>query len=128
MVHRALLGSMERFFGCLVEHYAGAFPLWLAPVQAVVLPITDEQHAFADELKGSLTGAGFRVESDLRHEKLGFKVREAQVQKIPYMLVIGAQEVANKQVSVRKRTGEQLPSMSVDNLIRMLREEEEGHR
>ncbi len=128
MIHRALLGSMERFFGCLVEHYAGAFPFWLSPVQAVVLPITDGQHAFADELKSRLQAEGFRVESDLRNEKLGFKIREAQVQKIPYMLVVGAQEVANQQVSVRKRTGEQLPSMSMDDLIRLWREEEEEHR
>ncbi|MFH1017453.1 MAG: threonine--tRNA ligase [Pseudomonadota bacterium] len=124
MIHRALLGSMERFFGCLVEHYAGAFPFWLSPIQAVVLPITDEQHAFADEILGRLKAEGFRAESDLRSEKLGFKIREAQVQKIPYMLVAGTKEVASKQVSVRKRTGEQLPSMSVDDLIRMMREEE----
>lgn len=128
MVHRALLGSMERFFGCLVEHYVGAFPLWLAPTQVVVLPITDEQHSFAAELKDQLTKEGFRVEADLRSEKLGFKVREAQLKKIPYMVVAGKDEVAKKEVSVRKRSGEQLPSMPLERFVELLREEEVSRR
>jgi len=128
MVHRALLGSMERFFGCLVEHYAGAFPLWLAPVQVVVLPITDDCQAFAHEVKESLAASGIRVEVDTRSEKLGYKVREAQVQKIPYMAVVGAQEVQKRQVSVRKRTGEQLPGMDPDEFLGQLKQEVESRR
>jgi threonyl-tRNA synthetase len=128
MVHRALLGSMERFFGCLVEHHAGAFPLWLAPTQAVVLPITTDQHPFADDATARLRGEGFRVEADLRNEKLGFKVREAQLRKVPYMLVVGAQEVEQNEVNVRKRTGEQLGGMALSEFARRMKQEEEERR
>ncbi len=103
MVHRALWGSVERFFGVLLEHYAGAFPLWLAPVQAVVLPITDKQKAYADTVAERLRAAGLRVEVDARNEKVNAKIREAQLQKIPYMLVVGGREAEQQAVSVRHR-------------------------
>jgi threonyl-tRNA synthetase len=103
MVHRALYGSMERFFGILIEHYAGAFPAWLAPVQVSVLPITDKQNEYAQSLQKRLETAGVRAEVDRRSEKVNFKIREAQLQKIPYMLVVGAREAESGQVSVRNR-------------------------
>jgi threonyl-tRNA synthetase len=103
MVHRALFGSVERFFGILLEHYAGAFPVWLAPVQTVVLPITDRQLAYAQQLTQRLTGAGLRAALDDRSEKVNLKIREAQLQKIPYMLVVGAREAASGTVAVRNR-------------------------
>jgi threonyl-tRNA synthetase len=103
MVHRALYGSIERFFGTLIEHYAGAFPVWLAPVQAVVLPITDRQIEYATQLKNRLVEAGIRATIDERKEKVNLKIREAQLQKIPYMLVVGDREAASGNVSVRNR-------------------------
>jgi threonyl-tRNA synthetase len=103
MVHRALYGSIERFFGILVEHYAGAFPVWLAPVQAIVLPITDRQTAFARDLQKQLDAAGIRATVDDRNEKVNLKIREAQLQKIPYMLVVGDREQENGMVAVRNR-------------------------
>ncbi len=103
MVHRALLGSLERFFGVLVEHYAGAFPLWLAPVQAVVIPVSEKQQAYAREVGEALRAQGVRVHVDDRNEKLGYRIREAQVQKVPYMLVVGDKEIESKNVSVRHR-------------------------
>jgi threonyl-tRNA synthetase len=121
MIHRALMGSIERFFGILVEHYAGAFPTWLAPVQAVILPISEKQHAYAEALRTQLSEAGFRVEADLRNEKIGFKIREAEKSKIPYMLVVGDREVQNGTISVRGRNKADLGSMAVPNLLDMLR-------
>jgi threonyl-tRNA synthetase len=103
MVHRALYGSIERFFGILIEHYAGAFPIWLAPVQAIVLPITDKQNDYAKGLVKQLEEAGIRATLDERNEKVNFKIREAQLQKIPFMLVVGGREAENGQVSVRNR-------------------------
>ncbi|HLH01628.1 MAG TPA: threonine--tRNA ligase [Bryobacteraceae bacterium] len=103
MVHRALYGSIERFFGILIEHYAGAFPVWLAPVQAIVLPITDKQTGYAREVKNRLGDLGIRAELDDRSEKVNLKIRDAQVQKIPFMLVVGAREAESGQVSVRNR-------------------------
>lgn len=108
MVHRAILGSLERFIGVLTEHYAGAFPCWLAPVQARILTVTEAQDDFAKKACAELTREGVRVEIDTRNEKLGFKVREAQMAKIPYILVVGDKEVAESAVNVRKRTGENL--------------------
>jgi threonyl-tRNA synthetase len=124
MVHRALLGSLERFFGVLIEHYAGAFPVWLSPVQAVVLTITDRHDQWAGEVLEMLRQAGIRAEIDARNEKLGKKVREAQLKKIPYMLVVGDQEVADRTVSPRTRRGETLDAMDVDQFIAMVREKE----
>jgi threonyl-tRNA synthetase len=103
MVHRALLGSVERFLGVLIEHYAGAFPIWLAPVQAVIIPISERHHEYARQVMRRLAGADLRVEIDGRNEKMGFKIREAQNQKIPYMLVVGDKESQSGEVSVRNR-------------------------
>ena len=103
MVHRALYGSIERFFGILLEHYAGAFPVWLAPVQTAVLPITDKQLDYAKKVRDELDAAGIRVHLDDRSEKVNLKIREAQLQKIPYMLVVGAREAESGQVAVRNR-------------------------
>ncbi|HMC83067.1 MAG TPA: His/Gly/Thr/Pro-type tRNA ligase C-terminal domain-containing protein, partial [Candidatus Polarisedimenticolia bacterium] len=104
MIHRAVLGSLERFFGGLVEHYAGAFPFWLAPVQAAVLPITDRVHGFARSLRDRLVEAGIRAHLDERNEKMGAKIREAEIQKIPFMLIVGDKEAAAGNVSVRVRS------------------------
>ena len=123
MLHRTLLGSMERFLGVLIEHYAGAFPTWLAPVQAIILTVTDRQLAYGEELYQRLLSAGVRVEKDLRNEKLGFKIREAQLQKIPYMLVVGDREVEAGGVSPRRRDGKDLKFMEADDFIRLLMEE-----
>ena len=123
MVHRALLGSLERFFGVLIEHYAGAFPTWLAPVQATVVTVADRHNEWAKEVVARLKAAGVRAEADLRNEKLGKKIREAQLQKIPYMLVVGDQEVEDRTVNPRTRKGLQLDAMSVDDFISMAREE-----
>jgi threonyl-tRNA synthetase len=117
MIHRTLLGSMERFVGGLVEHYAGAFPVWLAPVQVVVIPITDQQIEFAAGVGARLKEQGFRVEVDDQRDRMQAKIRNAQLQKIPYMLVVGKREVENDAVSVRLRTGEDLGAMSIDQFV-----------
>ena len=124
MIHRALLGSMERFFGCLVEHYVGAFPLWLCPVQAKVLPITDQHQPYAEEIRRRLSEEGFRVEADARSEKLGFKIREAQLEKVPYMIVVGEEEATKRRLSVRKRNGEQLSGMTIEAFVELLKQED----
>ncbi len=116
MLHRAILGSLERFIGILIEHYAGALPLWLAPVQAVVMNITDKQAEFAGEVVDFLQKQGFRVESDLRNEKIGFKIREHTLQKAPYLLVVGDREVEDRCVAVRTRDGKDLGVMPLDEL------------
>jgi threonyl-tRNA synthetase len=116
MIHRALLGSMERFFGVLIEHYGGAFPLWLAPTQAVVIPVTERHVLYAIEMATALKAKGVRVTVDDRNEKLGYKIREAQVQKIPYMLVVGDKEVEAKNVSVRHRQAGDLGSMAAEDV------------
>jgi threonyl-tRNA synthetase len=117
MVHRALFGSVERFFGILIEHYAGAFPMWLSPVQAIVLPITDRQIEYARQVKDRLETAGLRVQVDERSEKVNFKIREAQLQKIPYMLVVGDREAMSGQVSVRNRKHGDLGVKPLDEFI-----------
>jgi len=123
MIHRALMGSLERFFGVLIEHYAGAFPMWLAPVQARIMNITDAQLDYVDEVYRQLRAAGVRVEKDDRNEKLNYKIREAQLAKIPYMLIVGDNEMAAKQVTVRLRDGKNLDPMSVDDLVARVRAE-----
>ena len=123
MIHRALLGSLERFFGCLIEHYAGAFPLWLAPVQAKVMTITDKQNDYASEVLNQLLNSGIRGEADLRNEKVGFKIREAQLEKTPYMLIAGNKEVESKTISVRKRDGTDMGAMGIEKLVEILKEE-----
>lgn len=117
MVHRALLGSMERFFGVLIEHYAGAFPVWLSPVQAVVIPITDDQFDYCKGVVQQLKAAGIRAELDSSSNRMGNKIRQAQEQKVPYMLVVGKREVENKMVSVRLRSEEDLGALSVADFI-----------
>jgi threonyl-tRNA synthetase len=121
MIHRALLGSMERFFGVLVEHYAGAFPAWLAPVQAVVLPVSREVVEYAREAEAALRAAGLRAEVDARDEKLGYKVREAQIQKIPYALVVGRKEAEGRLVAPRRRGGEAMPAEPLAGFVERLR-------
>ena len=113
MVHRALMGSMERFFGILIEHYAGAFPLWLAPVQAVIIPIADRHVDFARAVTADLKTAGLRVKLDQRSDRMNAKIRDAEKQKVPFMLVIGDREMENNQVDVRRRSGERLGALSV---------------
>lgn len=123
MVHRALLGSMERFFGVLIEHYGGAFPVWLAPVQAVLVPIADRHVPAARSIASEMTAAGLRVEVDDRSERMNAKIRDAQLQKVPYMLVIGDKEIETGTVSVRLRSGENLGSMPVYQLIDRMTDE-----
>jgi len=120
MIHRAMLGSIERFMAILIEQTAGAFPLWLAPVQAVVLPISEKFAEYGEAVRRALATGGVRVELDARNEKLGYRIREAQLQKVPYMLVVGAREAEEGTVSVRRRAGEDLGAMStVDFLARV---------
>lgn len=126
MIHRAPFGSLERLIGILIEHYAGAFPLWLAPVQVIVLPIADRHVPYAQQIRQRLEEEGFRVEVDARNEKTGFKVREAELQKIPYMLVVGDRDMTNQTVSVRKRSAGDQGAMTLDAFIARLREEMGG--
>ena len=123
MIHRALMGSLERFIGVLIEHYAGAFPVWLAPEQARIMNITDDQAAYCEEVYSRLRGLGVRIEKDLRNEKLNYKIREAQLMKVPYMLIIGEREKEDGTVTVRKRDGENLPAMTPEDFARLVREE-----
>ena len=123
MIHRAIFGSFERFIALLIEHYAGAFPLWLAPVQVIVLPIADRHAGYAASVRDDLAAAGLRVELDARQEKIGFKIREAQLQKIPYMLVAGDREAAEGTISVRSRTGGDLGARRLDEFVRDARAE-----
>lgn len=123
MIHRALMGSLERFFGVLIEHYAGAFPLWLAPVQARVMNISDAQADYAEDVYQQIKKSGIRIEKDFRNEKLNYKIRQAQLVKTPYMLIIGDKEVEEQQVTVRLRDGQNLPAMSVSEFIEMIRVE-----
>jgi threonyl-tRNA synthetase len=122
MVHRALYGSVERFFGILLEHYAGAFPVWLAPVQAIVLPIADRHIEYARQVRDRLAAEGLRAEVDERSEKVNYKIREAQLQKIPYMLVVGDREAASQQVALRTRKGGDQGSRPVDEVVAMIAE------
>ena len=117
MIHRVVFGSIERFIGVITEHFAGAFPLWLTPVQVKVLPVTDRAHEYAKDLTQKLVDAGIRAEDDCRSEKLGYNIREAQMQKIPYMLVVGDRDMENGTVSVRTRKGEDLGAMTMDAFL-----------
>jgi threonyl-tRNA synthetase len=123
MLHRAILGSLERFIGILIEHHAGAFPLWLAPLQAVVANISEAQAAYCSEVGDALKRAGLRAETDLRNEKINYKIREHSLQKLPYQLVVGDKEVAARAVAVRTRGGADLGQMPLDQLISRLRAE-----
>ena len=117
MIHRVIFGSIERFIGILTEHYAGAFPLWLAPVQVRVLSINERCTDYVNAVCAKLENAGIRVESDLRNEKIGFKIREAQLQKIPYMLVVGDKEAQENKVAVRSRKSQNSVVVDVDTFI-----------
>jgi len=121
MIHRALFGSMERFFGVLIEHYAGAFPMWLAPLQVAVLPITDRVNEYADKVAAELRGAGFRVETNLKSEKIGAKIRDSQMQKVPFMLVLGDREMEQGNVAVRERAKGDVGVMSIEEFKTMAR-------
>lgn len=128
MIHRVILGAIERFIGILIEHYAGAFPTWLAPVQATILTVTDRNISYGEDLLRTLVNDGIRVKSDFRNEKLGLKVREAQLQKIPYMLIIGDKECAENMVTPRKRDGRNLDLMSTQEFVHLIVRESEQRR
>ncbi|TRO83838.1 threonine--tRNA ligase [Trichloromonas acetexigens] len=123
MVHRVILGAIERFIGVLIEHFAGNFPLWISPVQAVIVNVTDNQADYVAQVQEQLAAAGIRVKADLRNEKLGFKIREAQLDKIPYMLVVGDREMQEGRLAPRDRTGKTLDSMTPDEFIRFVQDE-----
>jgi len=123
MIHRVILGAIERFIGVLIEHYSGAFPAWLAPVQAMILTVTDRNISFGEKLMGTLIDADLRVKADFRNEKLGLKVREAQLQKIPYMLIIGDRECENEVITPRQRSGQNLPLMTAKEFIDLVSED-----
>ena len=125
IIHRVVYGAIERFFALLIEHYGGAFPLWLAPVQVIFLPIADRHFEYAREKAGQLRGEGFRVEIDERNEKVGYKIREAQVQKIPYMLIVGDKEMEKNQVAVRKRGEGDIGPQPLETLLETLKKEQE---
>jgi threonyl-tRNA synthetase len=128
MLHRAIVGSLERFIGILIEHHAGAFPVWLAPIQAVVLTITDRQAPYAREVEARLKAAGFRVRADLRNEKITYKIREHSLQKLPVQLIVGDKEMEAKTVAVRTRSGEDLGAMTLESLIARLDDEVTARR
>ena len=123
MIHRAILGSIERFIGILTEEYAGLFPTWLAPKQVVIMNITDKQAPYVQEIVQKLNKLGIRAAADLRNEKIGFKIREHTLKRIPYLLVVGDKEVEQQQVAVRTRTGEDLGKFNVDDFIAKISEE-----
>jgi threonyl-tRNA synthetase len=123
MLHRAIVGSMERFIGILIEHFAGAFPVWLAPVQAMVINITEHQAAYAEQVLGELKRAGLRAEADLRNEKITYKIREHSLQKLPYQVIVGDKEMVAQTVAVRTRKGEDLGQMPISVFIRRLQGE-----
>ena len=128
MIHRVAFGSIERFIGILIEHYAGKFPVWLAPTQVRILPISDKYNDYANEVKKALFDKGIRVEIDDRAEKTGFKIREAQLQKIPYMLIVGEKEAADKTVSVRSRDNGEVGSISLEQFMSTISEEIESRK
>ena len=123
MIHRAILGSLERFIGILIEEHAGKFPVWLAPVQAVIMNISEAQIEYSVKIKRSLEKAGIRTAIDVRNEKIGFKIREQTLQKIPYLLVVGNREVQEESVSVRTQDGKDLGSYTIESFIALINEE-----
>ena len=122
MVHRALLGSIERFFGVLIEHYAGAFPTWLSPVQAVVIRIADRHIEYAEKVANRLRSSNIRINVDKRTDRMNAKIRDAQIQKIPYMLIVGDREVESDEASIRTRSGEDLGSKTVSDILNVIEE------
>jgi threonyl-tRNA synthetase len=127
MIHRAILGSFERFFGILVEHYGGAFPLWLSPIQVRLATVGEEQISYSGGVYDTLRERGIRVDRDFRNEKLGLKVREAQLMKIPYLLVIGKKEVESRTVAPRKRGGENLSSVGLESFLELIAKENDPY-
>ena len=123
MLHRAILGSMERFIGILIEHYAGALPLWLAPLQVAVLNISEHQADYAAEVARILVAAGIRAEADLRNEKITYKIREHSLQKLPYQIILGDKEMQAQKVAVRTRAGEDLGAMPLESFVSRLETE-----
>jgi len=123
IIHRAILGSLERFIGVLIEHTGGVLPFWLAPEQARVLSLSEKVEGYANEMTATLRTAGYRAEADTRNQKLGFKVREAELAKVPYMIVVGEREAAERTVSLRKLRGEKSQTVTVESLIEMMRKE-----
>jgi len=123
MIHRAILGSLERFLGVLIEHNGGAFPIWLSPIQAIIIPIADRHIPYANQLMSLLKNAGMRVSVDPRSERMNAKIREAQVQKIPYMLIVGDKEIENQTVSIRLRNNENLGPKSINEFIDFSKED-----
>ena len=123
MIHRACFGSLERFIGILIEHFAGAFPTWIAPLQVMVIPVSEKNLEYANKIKEELLNADIRVEVDDRNEKMGYKIREAQTKKIPYMLVVGAKEEADNLVAVRSRKGGDEGTKSISDFVASIKEE-----
>ncbi|MDF2691330.1 MAG: thrS [Gammaproteobacteria bacterium] len=120
MIHRAVMGSMERFIGMMIEHYAGEFPAWLAPTQVVVMGISEKHNAYVSQITENLQKLGFRARSDLRNEKIGFKIREQTLQKVPFLLVAGDQECEQASISVRTRKGKDLGAMPLSDFVKIL--------
>jgi threonyl-tRNA synthetase len=127
MIHRAILGSLERFIGILIEHFGGLLPAWLAPVQVLVLNITDRQASYSERVKKVLLDHGIRAEADLRNEKIGFKIREHTLARVPFLLVIGDRELESEQVAVRDRSGRDFGTMAVTEFARRLRREVDSY-
>ncbi|MGV6851357.1 MAG: His/Gly/Thr/Pro-type tRNA ligase C-terminal domain-containing protein, partial [bacterium] len=128
MLHRAVLGSLERFIGVLIEHYAGALPVWLSPVQVVVMDIADRHADFCQEIQKSLENNGIRANVDLRNEKIGYKIREHTLARIPYQIVIGDREVENRRLAVRTRKGEDLGTFTIESFVQHINEDEAQRR
>jgi threonyl-tRNA synthetase len=126
MIHRVVFGSIERFIAILTEHFVGAFPVWLSPIQVKILPLVDKHHEYAAKVQKELEAKGIRVEIDLRNEKIGYKIREAQLEKIPYMLVIGDKEMDNNMVAVRSRKEGDLGAMSLNDFMDKIDQEIKG--
>jgi threonyl-tRNA synthetase len=123
MIHRAILGSIERFIGILIEEYSGKFPTWIAPTQVTIMNITDKQGEYCEKIVKKLKENGFRAKLDLRNEKIGFKIREHTLKRVPYLLVVGDKEMEANEIAIRTRSGEDLGKMSVDDFITKLDEE-----
>jgi threonyl-tRNA synthetase len=128
MLHRAILGSLERFIGILIEQHAGNFPLWLAPVQVAILNITNRHNSYAEQIKSELEKQGFRVKIDLRNEKIGFKIREHSMQRIPYLVIIGDKELENQTITLRTQKGDDLGSFSINELITRFKQQIESKK
>jgi len=126
MIHRAIFGSFERFFGILIEHYGGAFPTWLAPHQLKLLSVSDEQVEYVNDIADNLRSAGLRVEVDIRNEKLGLKIREGEISKVPFIGIVGKNELENKTISLRKYGGKQIGEIKLDQLLGLIKNELSG--